>query len=154
VLEIGTGSGYQTAILCELTTRPGEVPGQNVWSLERYTRLAQRAAKVLASLGYHPHLAVGDGAAGWPNAAPFDAIMVTAAAPALPRPLWDQLVDGGRLVIPIGPATQGQILWLVSKQGRKMVRRGLGGVRFVPFVSPLLDDPQQRIELDERPGRG
>jgi protein-L-isoaspartate(D-aspartate) O-methyltransferase len=63
--------------------------------------------------------------------------------------LWHQLADGGRLVIPIGPANKGQVLWLVVKQGRKMVRRALGGVRFVPFISPILDDPEERIELDE-----
>jgi protein-L-isoaspartate(D-aspartate) O-methyltransferase len=147
VLEIGTGSGYQTAILCELNTRPDEVCGQNVWSVERYGRLSQKAARVLHSLGYRPHLAVGDGAAGWHTAAPYDAIVVTAAAPALPRPLWDQLADGGRLVIPVGPSSRGQTLWLIIRQGRKMMRRSLGGVRFVPFVSPILDDPLQRIEL-------
>jgi protein-L-isoaspartate(D-aspartate) O-methyltransferase len=148
VLEIGTGSGYQTAILCELNTRPDEVRGQNVWSLERYDRLSQRAARVLHELGYRPHLAVGDGAAGWRAAAPYDGIIVTAAANALPRPLWDQLADGGRLVIPIGPSSRGQTLWLIIKEGRRMIRRALGGVRFVPFVSPILDDPRQRIEFN------
>jgi protein-L-isoaspartate(D-aspartate) O-methyltransferase len=154
VLEIGTGSGYQTAILCELSTRLDEIPGQNVWSIERYPTLAQQAARKLHALGYRPHLYLGDGAAGWPAAAPYDAIMVTAAAPALPRPLWDQLANGGRLVIPIGPVDAGQTLWLVIKQGRRLERRSLGGVRFVPFVSEILDDPQQRIELNERSARG
>jgi protein-L-isoaspartate(D-aspartate) O-methyltransferase len=149
VLEIGTGSGYQTAILCELTARPDEVRGQNVWSVERYPTLARQSASVLVSLGYRPHLFVGDGAAGWPPAAPYDAVIVTAAAPALPRPLWEQLADGGRLVIPIGPVNEGQTLWLVIRRGRQMVRRSLGGVRFVPFVSPILDDPYQRIEFDQ-----
>ncbi len=153
VLEIGTGSGYQTAILCELTTRADEVRGQNVWSVERYPTLAQQAASVLNQLGYRPHLYLGDGAAGWPGACPYDAVMVTAAATALPRRLWHQLADGGRLVIPIGPANKGQVLWLVVKQGRKMVRRALGGVRFVPFISPILDDPEERIELDELTAR-
>jgi protein-L-isoaspartate(D-aspartate) O-methyltransferase len=149
VLEVGTGSGYQTAILCELSSSPNEELGRNVWSVERYARLSQQAARVLHSLGYRPHLATGDGAAGWPAAAPFDAIMVTAAATALPRPLWEQLADGGRLVIPIGPANQGQTLWLIVKQGRRLLRRSLGGVRFVPFISPILDDPVQRIELGD-----
>jgi protein-L-isoaspartate(D-aspartate) O-methyltransferase len=148
VLEIGTGSGYQTAILCALTARGDEAPGSSVWSVERYARLSQHAASVLHSLGYYPHLAVGDGAAGWPLAAPYDAIMVTAAAPALPRPLWEQLAENGRLAIPIGSPDQGQTLWLVAKQGGRLVRRSLGGVRFVPFVSPNLDDPEQRIELE------
>jgi protein-L-isoaspartate(D-aspartate) O-methyltransferase len=147
VLEVGTGSGYQTAILCELTAYRQEPAGKNVWSLERNARLADRAARVLHGLGYRPHLAVGDGAAGWPAAAPFDAIVVTAAAPALPRPLWEQLADGGRLVIPVGPTSRGQTLWLVVRQGRRLVQRALGGVRFVPFVSELLYDPMQRIEL-------
>jgi protein-L-isoaspartate(D-aspartate) O-methyltransferase len=145
VLEIGTGSGYQTAILCELTARPDEVRGQNVWSVERYARLSEQAARVLNFLGYRPHLATGDGATGWANAAPYDAVIVTAAAPALPRPLWEQLADGGRLVIPVGSSSKGQMLWLVAKQGRKMVRRALGGVRFVPFISAIFDDPQQRF---------
>jgi protein-L-isoaspartate(D-aspartate) O-methyltransferase len=156
VLEVGTGSGYQTAFLCELTAQADEVRGANVWSVERYPTLAGQAANVLQRLGYRPHLHVGDGAAGWPNAAPFDAIMVTAAAAALPRPLWDQLADGGRLVIPIGPigdVNKGQILWLVVRQGRQMVRRALGGVRFVPLISPILEDPRQRIEFGERPAR-
>lgn len=147
VLEIGTGSGYQTAILCELTAHTDEVRGTNVWSVERSEALSRQAGKVLHELGYRPHLALGDGAAGWPEAAPYDAIMVTAAAPALPRPLWDQLAEGGRLVIPIGPANRGQMLWLVVKQGRELVRRALGGVRFVPFVSPILHDARQRIEF-------
>jgi protein-L-isoaspartate(D-aspartate) O-methyltransferase len=122
---------------------------KNLWSVQPDTRLSQQAAAVLNFLGYRPHLATGDGASGWPNAAPYDAVIVTAAAPALPRPLWEQLADGGRLVIPVGSSSKGQMLWLVAKQGRKMVRRSLGGVRFVPFVSSIFDDPQQRIELNE-----
>lgn len=154
VLEIGTGSGYQTAILCELTSSAAEIRGEHVWSLERYPSLAEQAARALHSLGYRPHLSVGDGAAGWSIAAPYDGIMVTAAAPALPRPLWDQLADGGRLVIPIGPPDHGQMLWLVVKQGREMVRHALGGVRFVPLISPILDEPAERIEFRDEPGRG
>jgi protein-L-isoaspartate(D-aspartate) O-methyltransferase len=153
VLEVGTGSGYQTAILCELTSRADQVPGECVWSVERYPTLAMQAAKVLFALGYRPHLHVGDGALGWSEVAPYDAIMVTAAASALPRPLWNQLADGGRLVIPIGAVNKGQMLWLVVKQGRQMVRRALGGVRFVPLISPVLEDPRERIELDERTAR-
>jgi len=151
VLEIGTGSGYQTAILCELTTARDEVLGRNVWSIERFERLEQQAARVLYQLDYHPHLSIGDGASGWPMAAPYDAVIVSAAAPALPRPLWNQLAEGGRLVIPIGPSSGGQVLWLVVKQDRQLRLRSLGEVRFVPFVSPILDDPHQRIELNEKP---
>lgn len=153
VLEVGTGSGYQTAILCELTAREDQVPGESVWSVERYQKLVTQSGQVLYALGYRPHLQLGDGALGWPEMAPYDAIMVTAAASALPRPLWDQLADGGRLVIPIGSANDGQKLWLVVKQGRQIVRRPLGGVRFVPLISPILDDPSQRIEVDERTAR-
>jgi protein-L-isoaspartate(D-aspartate) O-methyltransferase len=147
VLEIGTGSGYQTAILCELTTAENEISGVHVWSVERNDTLSQEAARLLNGLGYYPHLATGDGAAGWPVGAPYDAILVTAAARAVPRPLWDQLAEGGRLVIPIGPANRHQTLWRITKYGRELVRQSLGGVRFVPFVSEILDDPRQRIEL-------
>ncbi len=158
VLEIGTGSGYQTAILAELTSRPDEVRGENVWTVERSAKLSERAASLLRAMGYRPHYAVGDGAAGWPAAAPYDAIIVTAAARALPRPLWDQLAEGGRLVIPVGPPDAGQMLWLVIKQGGKLLRRRLGGVRFVPLISPLLDDPWQCIDLEavdpDNPGGG
>jgi protein-L-isoaspartate(D-aspartate) O-methyltransferase len=150
VLEIGTGSGYQTAILAELSTRPDQVLGENVWTVERNATLSSDAGQRLRALGYRPHFAVGDGAAGWPAAAPYDAIIVTAAASALPRPLWDQLFEGGRLVIPVGPPDVGQVLWLVTKHEGQMVRRQLGGVRFVPLISPILDDPRQRIELGER----
>jgi protein-L-isoaspartate(D-aspartate) O-methyltransferase len=153
ILEVGTGSGYQTAILCELTARVDRVSGENIWSVERYDTLSAQAQKVLNELGYYPHLFVADGAAGWPRAAPYDAIMVTAAASALPRPLWEQLADGGRLVIPIGPPEEGQALWLVVKRGNRLARRMLGGVRFVPLISPLLDDPDQRIEIEPPPHR-
>lgn len=146
-LEIGTGSGFQTAILCELTTAPHETPGQNVYSLERFPSLSASAAPLLNALGYHPHLRVGDGAAGWPEAAPFDAIIVTAAPAHLPRPLWEQLAEGGRLVVPIGAVPEDQMLWLVRKIRGTMQASPLGGVRFVPLVSPLLDDPAMRIEV-------
>ena len=150
VLEIGTGSGFQTAVLCELTARPDEVPGRYVWSVERFPILAQRAAKVLRGLGYLPHLYLGDGAAGWPAAAPYDAIVVTAAASALPLPLWQQLGEGGRMVIPIGPPDGDQTLWWVGKRDERLFSKPMGPVRFVPVISPILDDPTQRIELDPR----
>lgn len=147
VLEIGTGSGYQTAILCELTRRVGEVPGASVWSVERFPSLAQDAVARLNRLGYFPHVQVGDGATGWPEAGPFAAIMVTAAATALPRPLWEQLADGGRMVIPVGRTEQSQMLWLITRHGRRRVLEQLGAVRFVPLVSPILRDPRLVIEL-------
>ena len=117
VLEIGTGSGYQTAILCELVRQDDEPPGSQVFSVERHAPLQEQAAQVLADLGYAPHLQVGDGAAGWPEMAPFAAIIVTAAPEALPRPLFQQLAEGGRMVIPIGPRHEPQELWLVAKEG-------------------------------------
>lgn len=150
VLEIGTGSGYQTAILCELVD-VSELPmGATVWSVERFVRLATRAAEVLQRLGYAPHFLVGDGAAGWPEAAPFDAVIVTAAARALPRPLWEQLRTGGRMVIPIGSTPESQELWLLIRGEGRLLRRPLGPVRFVPLVSPILDDPTQCISLSRR----
>jgi protein-L-isoaspartate(D-aspartate) O-methyltransferase len=147
VLEIGTGSGYQTAILCEMTTRPGEKPGEHVYSVERFSSLSQQASVVLAELGYQPHLLVGDGALGWPDAAPFDAIIVTAAPAFLPRPLWEQLAEGGRMVIPIGPEPEAQSLWLVTKEEGALRARNLGDVRFVPLVSPILNNPEMWVPV-------
>jgi len=146
-LEIGTGSGYQTAILCELTTGRGEPVGIHVYSVERFRSLAQHAAATLDRLGYHPQLSIGDGAGGWPAMAPFAAIIVTAAPAYLPRLLWDQLAEGGRMVIPIGAQPEEQILWLIRKTTGKLDMRGLGAVRFVPLISPLLDDPSMRINI-------
>ena len=150
VLEIGTGSGFQTAILCELTRQPDRPAGATVWSVERFSTLAEQAAGVLARLGYAPHLRVGDGAAGWPEAAPFAAIVVSAAATAIPRPLWAQLADAGRLVIPVGVLPNVQTLWRLERRGRRMLRRSLGPVRFVPLISPILEDAEGRIEMPSR----
>ncbi|HID72737.1 TPA: protein-L-isoaspartate(D-aspartate) O-methyltransferase, partial [Candidatus Micrarchaeota archaeon] len=95
VLEIGTGSGYQTAILCELA--------REVFSVERIPELAMGAGERLGALGYRNfHISVGDGTLGWPEEAPFDGIIVTGGIPRVPDPLWDQLAEGGRLVAPIG----------------------------------------------------
>jgi protein-L-isoaspartate(D-aspartate) O-methyltransferase len=146
-LEIGTGSGYQTAILCELTTQANEVPGQNVYSVERYSTLSQQAAGVLNRLGYHPHLIIGDGALGWPEAAPFAAIIVTAAPAHLPRPLWDQLAEGGRMILPVGPTPEEQTLWFIRKTGGALRARNMGDVRFVPLVSPVLMDAGMWVEI-------
>lgn len=148
-LEIGTGSGYQTAILCELTDQAGTPSGHNVYSIERFASLSQQAGDALAILGYQPHLAVGDGAAGWPDWAPFAAIIVTAAPSHLPRPLWAQLNEGGRMVIPIGAEANDQMLWRLQKIGGRMQAQRLGPVRFVPFISPLLADVAMRISMEE-----
>jgi protein-L-isoaspartate(D-aspartate) O-methyltransferase len=153
VLEVGTGSGYQTAILCELTALPTAPPGDTVWSIERYAALANRAAKVLERLGYAPHLMVGDGAASWHAGAPYDAIIVTAAAKAVPRPLLNDLREGGKLVIPVGDSPDDQLLWLLVRDGGRLVRRSLGPVRFVPLISPVLNDPAQVIQMGRGAGR-
>jgi protein-L-isoaspartate(D-aspartate) O-methyltransferase len=150
VLEIGTGSGFQTAILCELTAESSRPKGSTIYSVERFPSLARTSGKNLAASGYTPHLRMGDGVAGWPEAAPFDAIVVTAAPAWLPRPLWTQLADGGRMVIPVGPQADNQQLWLLRKTGDEMTAQALGSVRFVPLVSPLLADRRNRLTI--RPG--
>ncbi|NDJ79186.1 MAG: protein-L-isoaspartate(D-aspartate) O-methyltransferase [Chloroflexi bacterium] len=125
VLEIGTGSGYQTAVLCELA--------RYVYSLERYPELGEGAAARLARLGYdNVELHVGDGSQGLPDMAPFDAIIVTAAAPAIPGPLRAQLADGGRLVLPIGDRYQ-QVLQRVRRDEERWTLERLIPVMFVPL---------------------
>jgi len=146
VLEIGAGSGFQTALLCELAATEGGARGETVYAIERHPALADRAAAVLASLGYAPHLRVSDGARGWPEVAPFAAIVVSAAAPHVPRPLWEQLAEGGRLILPVGVQDGDQQLWLVRKTAGRMQIEQLGSVRFVPLISPILDDPEQWAE--------
>ena len=127
VLEIGTGSGYQTALLAELAA--------SVYSIERHAGLAQNAERVLAKLGYtNIVVLVGDGSEGLPQHAPFDAIIVSAAAHELPPTLVDQLRDGGRMVIPVGPA-HAQELQLVQKQQGQVLVSYLEGCRFVPLIT-------------------
>lgn len=129
VLEVGTGSGFQAAILAELA---GEV-----YSVETVGELAATARERLEKLGYtNIHLRHGDGAAGWPEAAPFDRIMVTAAAEALPPTLLEQCAPSGRILIPVGPEHGTQELLLFEKRGddRPPARRRMGAVRFVPLV--------------------
>lgn len=126
VLEIGTGSGYQAAILAELC--------QQVYSLERDRHLAGQAGKRLADLGYaNVEVYVGDGSQGLPDMAPFDAILVTAAAPSIPNPLRSQLCDGGRLVLPVG-SRDGQVLERLWRTGDTWRVERLGPVMFVPLV--------------------
>ena len=126
VLEIGTGSGYQTALLCELA---GEV-----WSIEIDLDIAARAQRLLRHLGYGDrlHLRSGDGDEGWPEAAPFDRILVGAAPERVPKKLIEQLADGGRLVAPIGPPSNQRLL-AIDRVGKKTETTDLGGVRFVPM---------------------
>jgi protein-L-isoaspartate(D-aspartate) O-methyltransferase len=130
VLEVGTGSGYQTALLAELGY--GEV-----YSIEVIPELARAAAERLQQLGYTKiHLTEGDGYLGWAEHAPYNAIIVTAAAPHLPPPLVEQLAEGGRLVLPIGPPDGAQTLWKYVKAGKTLHSRSLGGVAFVPLTQP------------------
>ncbi|MCJ7796696.1 MAG: protein-L-isoaspartate(D-aspartate) O-methyltransferase [Thermoleophilia bacterium] len=126
VLEVGTGSGYQAAVLAEMAAE--------VWTVERHTELADRARRSLNDLGYrNVHVVVGDGSLGLPEHAPFDAIIVTAAAPSTPGPLLDQLADGGRLVIPVGDRGVQQ-LRLIRRRGQGFVETGVLDCRFVPLV--------------------
>jgi protein-L-isoaspartate(D-aspartate) O-methyltransferase len=126
VLEVGTGSGYQTAVLAELSRR--------VCSIERLPRLADRARRLVESMGYtNVWIRVGNGALGWSDEAPFDRILVAAAGPSVPPPLIDQLGDGGRLVAPVGDA-ESQTLTLVERRGGEVTTRSLGECRFVPLV--------------------
>ncbi|MEE8140590.1 MAG: protein-L-isoaspartate(D-aspartate) O-methyltransferase [Alphaproteobacteria bacterium] len=128
VLEIGTGCGYQAAVLSRLCRR--------VYTIERHRRLARAAIKRLQDLGYtNVTTVIGDGAKGWPEQAPFDRIMATAAAPLeVPQELFDQLADGGILVAPIGQTPMDQHLWCYRKSGDEITKERLCAVRFVPLV--------------------
>jgi protein-L-isoaspartate(D-aspartate) O-methyltransferase len=126
VLEVGTGSGYQTALLAELT--------RHVYSVERHASLARTAEAILTRLGYNNvEVMIGDGSHGCAERAPFDAIVVSAAAPQIPPALFEQLREGGRMVIPVGPS-HAQELQLVRKQGGQPVVTNLEGCRFVPLI--------------------
>jgi protein-L-isoaspartate(D-aspartate) O-methyltransferase len=128
VLEVGTGSGYQAAVLAELVAK--------VYTIEIVDPVGRRAAEALGRLGYkNVFTRIGDGYNGWPEAAPFDAIIVTAAAPSVPAPLVDQLKPGGRLVIPVGGQWDVQELLVIEKKadGTTSTRRTIP-VRFVPLT--------------------
>jgi len=125
VLEVGTGSGYQAAVLAAC--------GVEVYTIEILPGLARRAAAVLERLGYENlHTRIGDGYDGWPEVAPFDAVLVTAAPAEIPQPLLDQLAPGGRLVIPVG--SHSQDLVLVTRTADGFERRSITPVRFVPMT--------------------
>ena len=127
VLEIGTGSGYQAAVLAEIVAE--------VYTIEIVPELAAATETRLRELGYDQiHLRRGDGYWGWPEAAPFDAIIVTAAPDHVPQPLVQQLKEGAHLVIPIGPPGGYQSLWQFSREGEEVTAREIAGVRFVPFT--------------------
>jgi protein-L-isoaspartate(D-aspartate) O-methyltransferase len=138
VLEIGTGSGYQAAVLAE-------IPGVDVYTIEIIPELAERAEKTLKSLGYTDvRCKQADGYYGWPEHAPFDAVIVTAAPDHVPRPLTEQLAVGGRMVIPIGPRGGYQTLWQFVKQpDGEMKAYNKGGVAFVPFTGKGLQSNEE-----------
>ena len=126
ILEIGTGSGYQTALLASLAER--------VFSVERKPALAQRAEVTLTNLGFkNVQVSIRDGSQGWPEHSPYDGILVSAAAPAVPQSLIEQLRDGGKMVIPIGPP-HAQELQLIRKAGSKWSFETIEGCRFVPLI--------------------
>jgi protein-L-isoaspartate(D-aspartate) O-methyltransferase len=126
VLEVGTGSGYQTALLAELA--------RNVYSVERHATLAHSAETILAQQGLNNvRVVIGDGSHGLSEFAPYGAILVSAAAPSLPQSLLDQLSGNGRMVVPVGPP-HAQELQLVRKQDGKPVVKALEGCRFVPLI--------------------
>jgi len=126
VLEIGTGSGYQAAILAEIVKK--------VYTIEKIEPLLNQAKKILEDLGYDNIISkVHDGTQGWPEHAAFDAILVTAGAPRVPGPLMDQLAEGGRMIIPVGDQTLQELI-KVTKINGKSKEEKLGGCRFVPLL--------------------
>jgi protein-L-isoaspartate(D-aspartate) O-methyltransferase len=132
VLEIGTGSGYQAAVLAECAA--------SVHTIEIVPELGERSRALLADLGYdNVHVRVGDGFDGWPEEAPFDAIVVTAAPSRIPQPLLDQLAVGGKLVIPVGATRQDLVV--VTRTAEGYSRRTVTPVRFVPMTGKALETP-------------
>jgi protein-L-isoaspartate(D-aspartate) O-methyltransferase len=129
VLEIGTGSGYQAAVLAEITP--------HVYSIEVLPELARGARSTLDRLGYQRvKTKTGDGYQGWKEHAPFDAIVVTCAPDHVPEPLVQQLKEGGRMVIPVGKEGSRQTLYLLEKKKGKLLKTGIEDVRFVPMIHP------------------
>ncbi|MDB4874128.1 MAG: Protein-L-isoaspartate O-methyltransferase [Gemmatimonadetes bacterium] len=126
VLEIGTGSGYQTVLLSHLVAQ--------VFSIERIAALAQQAREAIQRAGArNVNLSIGDGTVGWREYAPYDAILVGAGAPAIPQPLVDQLAEGGRLLVPVGDREEQQLV-VVQKKDGKVTTRDIAPMRFVPLL--------------------
>lgn len=128
VLEIGTGSGYQAAVLAEM--------GCRVFTIERHMPLHLESRKLLQSLGYRIATRSGDGTVGWSEFAPYDGIIVTAAAPSVPDPLLRQLADGGRLVIPVGGPSE-QSIRVVTRVGDEYQQKDVEGFKFVPLIGKM-----------------
>jgi len=149
VLEIGTGSGYGAAVLSRLAAR--------VDTIERLPELAATAGRRLRQIGCdNVTVHVGDGSSGLPSHAPFDVIVVTAAAPALPRPLTDQLAEGGRLVIPVDTSSSGQTMMRITRRGNELASEDLGAFVFVPLIGEFgaaEDDASNSDHADSRPRR-
>jgi len=130
VLEVGTGSGYQAAVLSHLV--------EKVYSIEIVEGLAKRSAKTLKRLGYkNVKTKFGDGYLGWPDKAPFDALIVTCAPDKIPQPLVDQLKEGGRMIIPVGRVGMVQELYLLEKKNGKVKKKAVMPVRFVPMTGGI-----------------
>ena len=128
ILEVGTGSGYQAAVLAVL--------GAHVFSIERDHDLLAGARRMFDRLGYRVATRGGDGTVGWSEFAPYNGIIVTAGAPEVPEPLTKQLVDGGKLVIPVGTRQQ-QALIVITRSGTEFVRREIEGFKFVPLIGKM-----------------
>jgi protein-L-isoaspartate(D-aspartate) O-methyltransferase len=135
ILEIGTGSGYHAAVLARLAAQ--------VYSVEILGSLSARAKRVIDQLGIiNVELKIGDGFFGWDEKAPFDAILMTAAAPRVPEPLWRQLREGGRLVMPLGAARQTQKLVRIRKVADKQIVEAISEVIFVPLTGAIQKAPR------------
>ena len=128
ILEIGTGSGYQSSVLSVL--------GARVFSIERDHELLAGARKMFDRLGYRIATKGGDGTVGWKEFAPYNGIIVTAGAPDVPRPLTEQLAEGGKLVIPVGTLQQ-QALIVITRHGEEFIRREIEGFKFVPLIGKM-----------------
>lgn len=142
VLEIGTGSGYQAAILAELA--------REVYTIEIVAPLGERAKTTLQRLGYkNVHVKIGDGYQGWPEEAPFEAVIVTCAPEHVPRPLIDQTREGGRVIIPVGAAGS-QLLYLLEKKAGRLQQRAVLPVRFVPMTGSAQEQKAERLVAPSR----